>query len=764
VLGHEYLRHLTGSGRFTDDLKLEELAYGHVLRSPHAHAELGKIDTAAAEEQPGVIAVFTGRDLQRAGVGSIPCLYTLEQMDGSPMATPPRRPLALDRVRHLGDAVAFVVGESPAIAADAAERIEVEYSPLPSITDANLAALSGAPLVWPEVPDNVCFRWESGDARATEAALANAARVVRRDVIFPRIIVNTLEPRAAVGVLEADTLILTTQSQGTHLLRDQLADVLACSQDELHVVTPDVGGSFGMKAYLYPEHILVAHAARSLGRPVKWTSGRSSGGFLGDNQARDQIFDVELGLDERGRFVALRMRTLANLGAYLSNYAPSNSTVTSAITGPYAIPAAHVETIGVFTNTVPIDSYRGAGRAEAVYPVERIVDAAALELAMDPAELRRKNFATFAGGSRTNCMGLGIQGRDYDHCLNRALARSDWEQRGTRREEARSRGRLRGIGLACYATTAMGQEECVRLEVDAEGVVSVLVGTQSSGQGHETVFAQVVAESLSIEADRVGVVQGDTRRIKTGLMTGGSRSISTVVPACEQAARAWIDRGREVAAALMQTKPERIAYVGGVFRSEETAAQLSLGELVSAAAKARLLEDGITPCLAVERCHDPGKLTHPSGCHVCELEIDPDSGEVDLLRYTSIDDVGRVQNPALARAQVHGAVAQGFGQAVLEACHYDAETGQLLSGSLLDYALPRADNLPFFEPGFGQEDDGAPLRGLGEMGTIAATPAIVNALIDALAQIGVGDIDIPATPERVWRACRPATATTAAGR
>jgi carbon-monoxide dehydrogenase large subunit len=756
VADSEYFRHLTGSGRFTDDLKFAESAYGHVLRSPHAHAQLRAINTQPALAQAGVLAVFTGTDLERAGLRSIPCHYSLEQIDGSPMATPPNRPLALDRVRHVGEAVAFVVAKTPEAATAAAESIEVDYAPLPSVTNASIALSSTAPLIWPEAPKNICFRWASGDAEATEAAFSKAARIVRRNVIFPRIIVNTMEPRAAIGVPDTHSLTLYTPSQGVHFLRPQLADVLGCPKDEVHVVTPDVGGAFGMKAFLYPEQILVVHAARCVGRPVKWTADRSSDGFLGDNQARDQAFDIELALDKQGRFLALRMRTIANVGAYLSNYAPSNSTMVSSLTGPYDIPVAHVEVTGVFTNTVSVDSYRGAGRAEVVYPVERIVDAAALELGIDPAELRRRNLARADGPSRTNCMGLEVEGRDYERCLDRALARSDWKRRASRREEAKARGRLHGVGLACYATTAMGFEERVWLEVDGAGVVSVLVGTQSSGQGHETVFAQVVAERLSIESGRVRVIQGDTRRIPTGTMTGGSRSIPTVVPACELAAAALIERGRSVAAELMQVRPEQIDYERGVFRSSETQARLELGELVITAADAGLTKKEPFPCLAAEGHHDPGIWTYPSGSHVCEVEIDPASGEARLLRYVSVDDVGGVLSPALAPGQVHGGVAQGFGQAMLEACVYDRDTGQLLSGSLLDYALPRAADLPLIEFEFQKESDDSPLRGLGEMGTIASTPAIMNAMMDALAQIGVDHIDIPTTPERIWRACRDA--------
>ncbi len=750
----EFLRHIAGAGRFTDDLRIEGEAYGHVVRSPHAHAELNELSTKPAEAQPGVIAVFTAADLERAGVGTIPCLYPVEQTDGSPMRAPPNPPLARDRVRHVGDAVAFVVAESLAAAANAADRLEIDYVPLPSVTDAEPALSPTAPLVWPEAPGNICYRWDTGDAAATDAAFASAAKVVSRKITFQRCMANTLETRSVIAAPDAGSLILYTQTQGVKFIRDQLAAVLGCPQGELHVVTPDVGGSFGLKAYLYPEQILVAHAARFLGRPVRWAAERSSGGFLGDNQARDQDFEVELALSEQGRFLGLRIRALANLGAYLSNYTPGNPTFVKSISGPYDIPAAHVGVTAVFTNTLPVDSYRGAGRTESVYPMERIVDAAAHELGIDPSELRRRNLARSAGTTRVNCLGLKVDNRDFERCLDQALGRSDWAHRGSRGEASRARGRLHGVGLACYATIAAGGEEKVRLEVDTDGLVSVLVGTQSSGQGHATAFCRLVADELCIERDRVRLVQGDTRQFSDGSMTAGSRSIAAATPACKRAARALIERAREVAAALMQTSPEQIAYARGAFRSEATETDFDLGSLVVAAAEAGSADQGPKPCLAVEISHDPGPQTFPSGAHVCELEIDPETGKINLLRYVSVDDAGRILTPELAVGQVHGGVAQGVGQAILEACRYDPGNGQLLSGSFLDYAMPRADNLPFFQAGFVEQPDDALLRGLGEMGTIASTPAIVNAIIDALRQLGVHEVDMPATPEAIWRVCQ----------
>ena len=750
----ELVRHITGAGQFTDDLEFGGAAHGYVLRSPHAHAKLNEISIKLAEARPGVIAIFTAADLEHAGVGSIPCTYPVEQVDGSPMAAPPHHPLALDSVRHVGDAVVFVVAESLAAAMDAAESIEIDYAPMPSVTDAKAALLPSAPVLWPEAPNNVCFEWEMGDAAETDAAFASAARVVSRDITFPRCMANTLETRCAVAAPNADGLTVYTPSQGVKSLRDQLAGVLGCSEDELHVVTPDVGGAFGLKAQLYPEQILVAHAARRLGRPVRWVAERSTGGFLGDSHARDLAYRAELALSGQGSILALRMHTVANLGAYLSSFAPGNSTIVQAISGHYEIPVAYVNVTGVFTNTLPMGSYRGAARAEYVFPVERIIDEAAHELGADPAEFRRRNFARSAGVSRTNCMGLEVDGDDYERCLDLALEQTDWPRRKSRRAASRSRGRLHGVGLACYATIAQGYEETVRLEVDSGGLVSVLVGTQSGGQGHEDVFCGIVAKGLSIDRERVRLIQGDTRRFPRGMGTSGSRSMAAAGPACRKAARALIERAREVAAALIQTDPENVAYARGMIRCEETETDYDLQVLVALAAEAGLADGGADACLAVEACHDPGNLTFPTGAHVCELEVDPETGKVHLLSYVSVDDAGLILTPELALGQIHGGVAQGMGQAMLEVCRYDPENGQLLSGSFLDYALPRADDLPFFRASFIEQPDDAPLRGLGEMGTIASTPAIMNAIIDALRQLGVKQVDMPTTPESIWRVCR----------
>ncbi len=752
----EFHRHVTGAGQFTDDLQLEGVLHGQVLRSPYAHAELAGIDMEAALVLPGVVAVFTGADLERDGVGSIPCLWPVEQADGSPLVTPAYPPLALGRVRHVGDAVALVVAETRHAAIDGAERIEVDYQPLPSVTDGADALSEQAPRVWPEAPQNICFQCEFGDAAATQAAFADAATIVKRRLEFPRVLASTLETRAALAVPDERSITLYTQTQGAQYFRGILAGVLGLEMNELYVVTPDVGGSFGMKAFPYPEQVFISHAARRLGRPVKWVAERSSDGFLGDNHARDLVYDAEIALDSSGQILGLRVRTVANLGAYISCFAPLNSTAVSRIPGPYHLPTAHVSVTGVFTNTLPVDAYRGAARSEAFFLMERMVDAAAHELGVDPSVLRRRNFARTTEAMRTNCFDYAIEHRDYDLCLDDALARFDWPGRKKRRAEGRGSGRLRGFGLACYAATTMPGPEEVRMEIDTSGLVSVMVATQSSGQGHETAVCATVGEALSVDPGRVRLVQGDTRRYEFESMTGGSRTIACVLPACERAASVMIERGKSVCAALLQTNAARITYRDGMFLDAESGTHLDFKDLVSAAADAGLADGSPDHCLASVGSFDAESATFPSGTHVCEVEIDPETGKVFLLRYLSVDDIGRVLTPRLAPGQVHGAVAQGFGQAIIEACVYDRRTGQLLSGSFLDYALPRADNLPNFEVFFRDDGDSQSMRGIGEMGTIASTPAILNAINDALVHIGAEEIEPPATPERIWRACQNA--------
>ncbi len=752
----EFSRLVTGSGQYTADLNFPGQLHGYVLRSPHAHANVKSVEIRKALSNSDVIAIFTASDLERSGVGSIPCIYPVEQADGSPMASPPNNVLASDRVRHVGDAVAFIVATSRDTAESAAELIDIDYALLPSVSEAHDALLPDAPELWPEAPHNICFQCTYGNRENTDTAFRQADRIVKRRLTFPRVIVNTLETRAAIAVPDTQSVTLHTQSQGAQYLRDLLVNVVGCTPDELHVVTPDLGGAFGIRGLPYPEQVLVTHAARVLRRPVKWVGERGPEGFLSDNHARDQSFDVELAVENNGRFSGIRMRTVANLGAKLSGYAPINSTMVYWLPGPYDIPTGYCEVTAVFTNTVQVDCYRGAGRAELVFPMEKIVDAAARELEMDPAQIRRRNFANTDAPTRINCFGTEVENRDYLACFETAIGEAKWLQQPDTKPQAKRAERCRGIGMASYAVTAAGGEERVKLAIDAKGLVSIFMGTQSSGQGHASVFERVVADALSLNLGQVRLIQGDTRKFAADSMTAGSRTIPAGVPACRKAAEALLERGRSLAAALTQSESHDITYEAGVFRSSATKAEINLSNLVLAATEAGLTDDLSEPGIAAEASYTPGEFTAPCGTHICEVEIDQATGQARLVRYLSVDDIGFVAAPSLAIGQIHGGVVQGLGQALLENCHYDRQSGQLLSGSLVDYALPRAEDVPAFKSLFMQHHHSSQLHGAGEMGTIASTPAILNAVNDALFRIGADEIDGPLTQEAIWRACKSA--------
>ena len=667
----EFTRLVKGSGQYTADMNFLGQLHGYVLRSPHAHANIKSIETKNALSQTGVIAIFTASDLERSGVGSIQCICPVEQADGSPMASPPNRVLAVDRARHVGDAMAFIVATTRGAAESAAELIEIDYEILPSVSDAHDALSPDAVGLWSEAPGNICFQCTFGDRERTDTAFRQADRIVKRRLNFPRIVVNTLETRAAIAVPDTRSVTLYTQTQGSQYLRNLLIDILGCTHNELHVVTPDVGGAFGIRGLPYPEQVLVTHAARVLGRPVKWVGERGPEGFLSDNHARDQSFDVELAVQNNGSFSGIRMRTVANLGAKLSGYAPINSTMVYRLPGPYDIPTGYCEVTGVFTNTVQVDCYRGAGRAELVYPMERIINAAARELEMDQAEIRRRNFANTDAATRTNCFGTEIESRDYLACFETAVAEAKWLTQPGAKRQAKHNGRCRGIGMASYAVPAAGGEEPVKLVIDDKGFVSIFMGTQSSGQGHATVFERVVADELSLRVDQVRLIQGDTRKFAAESMTAGSRTIPAGVPACRKAAEALLERSHSLAAALIQSEPDDVSYEAGVFRSRTTEAEIDLGDLVLASTQAGLTDDVPERSIAVEASYTPGEFTAPCGTHICEVEVDTSTGQTWLVRYLSVDDIGEVAAPSLAIGQIHGGVVQGLGQALLETCHYD---------------------------------------------------------------------------------------------
>ena len=748
-------RFLTGQGRYVDDIDMPGQLHGIVLRSPHGHAAIDGIDTAAARAMPGVRGVFTAADLDADGIGPLPCIAQVATI--APIIVPPRRALAHDRVRHVGDPVAFVVADTTEQARDAAELIEVAHRPLPAVVDAAAALAAGAPLLWDEAPGNLSYRFERGDKAAVEAAFAGAAHIVEIELVNNRLVVAPIEPRAAIGHYDAagDRLELLLTGQGVHSLRQQLADaVFHLPADRITVRAPDVGGGFGVKNFLYPEWVLVLWAARHLGRPVKWIAERGEE-FVSSAQGRDNHTRGRLALDEDGRFLALDVNTVANLGAYLSTNGPGSSTNSpaSAMGGVYAIPAVFMAVRGVFTNTVPIDAYRGAGKPEANYLIERLVDHAARRLALDPVALRRRNLINeFPYKS-----GLGITidcGRfaaNLDEMARRVLS----EGFAARRQEAAERGRLRGLGVACFLETSRGTPgERAEIRFEGDGRVVLVLGTQSNGQGHETSFPQIAADLLGLPISAFRFVQADTRAVKSGNGHGGARSMHMGGTALHQAAQMVLSKGRAIAAHLLQADADEMSFSEGRFTAGSGERGIDLLALAEAARDPANLPDGISPGLDANAYNDSDLFTFPNGCHAAEIEIDPETGTATLERYAAIDDYGRLINPMLTVGQVQGGLAQGIGQALLEHTVYDERSGQLLSGSFMDYALPRADDLPPLDITLAELPTAVnPLgvKGAGQAGCIAAPQTIVNAILDALSHFGVEHIDMPATPERIWR-------------
>ncbi|HET6520890.1 MAG TPA: xanthine dehydrogenase family protein molybdopterin-binding subunit, partial [Geminicoccaceae bacterium] len=738
-------RLITGRGRYTDDITLPNQAHAYVLRSPHAFARIVSIDTTAAASAEGVLAVLTGADAEADGLGNLPCPGALENMP-----TPPRPVLARDRVRFVGDPVAVIVAGTAARARDAAELVEVDYEELPAVTDLAAAEQPGRAQIWDFAPHNVVFRWEAGDREPVDRLIAGAARVVTVDLVNNRVVANSLEPRCANGAYDPQSgrYTLYTTSQGAHGIRGQLAEhILKVPEDQIHVAIPDVGGGFGMKIFLYPEHGLMLWAAKRVGRPVKWYEDRSEA-FLSDTHGRDHITRAQLALDADGRFLALRASITANLGAYLSQYGPFIPTGAGAAmyAGVYDFQAVHVESKGLYTNTSPVDAYRGAGRPEAAYVVERLVDTAARELGMDPAELRRRNFIKPERMPYKTHMGAAsvtYDSGEFARNLNDALELADAKGFPARRSAARAKGRLRGLGISYYIEQCGGApEETARIELDAEGGVKVFIGNKSNGQGHETAYTQLVSDALGVDSEQIEVVQADTDRTPAG-MTGGSRALPVGGVATRRASDEVVEKAKRVASDMLEAAATDLRFEDGRFTVVGTDRSVGLLEV---AARAGGLDGRNT--------FTPDASTFPNGCHVCEIEVDIDTGTPEVVRYTVVDDFGRVVNPLLVAGQVHGGVAQGVGQALYEHAVYDPESGQLLSGSYMDYCMPRADNLT--EITFKLNEIACttnPLgaKGCGEAGAIGAPPAVINALVDALHEYGVKHVDMPATPLRLWR-------------
>jgi carbon-monoxide dehydrogenase large subunit len=754
----EDFRFLTGRGRYVDDFGLPGQVHAHVLRSPHAQAAIERIDGAAARGGSGVIGVFTESDLRADGIGPLPCIAQVSTLD--PMIVPPRYALARGRVRHVGDPVALIVAETRDLARDAAERIAVEYRPLDAVADAAAALQSGAPVIWDEAPGNLSYRFQRGDEAAVRAAFATAAHIAGIALVNNRLVPTPIEPRAAIGNYDAAAgrLDLLLTGQGVHSIRNQLAEAVFRLPPELiQLAAPDVGGGFAMKNFLYPEWVLVLWAARRLGRPVKWVAERSEE-FVSGAQGRDNHTKARLALDGDGRFMALDVSTVANLGAYLSSNGPGSSTNSpaTAMGGVYAIPAVFMDVRGAFTNTVPIDAYRGAGKPEANYLIERLIDTAARRNGWNPVDLRRRNM--IGAFPYRSALGMTIDCGRFAANLDDALAQARDTGFTARSADAAARGRLRGLGVGCFLETARGTpNEAAEIRFDPDGRVSLILGTQSNGQGHETSYPQIAASLLGLPIDTFRLVQADTRVVERGAGHGGARSMHQGGSALVKAAQMVIEKGRRIAAGLLQTDSAEIVFTEGRFFVPGTKREIDLLAVARAAADPANLPEGVAPGLGSCVYNMLDVFTFPNGCHIAEVEIDPETGIVTLERYTAVDDYGRLINPLLVKGQVQGGVAQGIGQALLEHTVYDPGSGQLVSGSLTDYALPRADDLPPFDITLAELPTSAnPLgvKGSGQAGCIAAPQTIINAIVDALAPLGIDHIDMPATPERVWRAIR----------
>ena len=773
----EDLRFLTGRGMYVDDIARPGQLYAYILRSPHAHAAIRGIDTSNAMQAKGVVAVFTGADMAKDNVGGLPCGWLIKNKDGSPMKEPPHPPLAVDRVRYVGDQVAVVIAESREAAKDAAELVEVDYEPLPAVATINDAVRPGAPQIWDIAPGNTCYDWELGDKAATDAAFAKAYKVARLELVNNRLIPNAMEPRAAIGDFDpaSGDYTLYTTSQNPHVIRLLMgAFVLHIPESKLRVYAPDVGGGFGSKIFHYAEEAIVTWAAGKVKRPIKWTAERSES-FMSDAHGRDHVTTAELALDKDGKFLGLRVSTLANMGAYLSTFATSVPTYLYAtlLAGVYTTPAIHAQVRAVFTNTVPVDAYRGAGRPEATFLLERLVDVAAREMNMDRVEIRRRNLIPPDAFPYQTPVALQYDSGNYQATLDQALKAADWAGFEQRRDEARKRGKLRGIGISTYLEACgiapsnvagalgarAGLYEAAEVRVHPTGTVTLFTGSHSHGQGHETTFAQLVADGLGIPIENVEVVHGDTAKIPFGMGTYGSRSLAVGGSAIVKAMDKVVRKGKKIAAHMLEAAEADIEFKDGKFTVAGTDRSKSFAEIsLSAYVPHNYPLEELEPGLDETAFYDPKNFTYPGGCHVCEVEIDPETGVTQVVAFTAVDDVGRVVNPMIVEGQVQGGVAQGIGQALLEGCVYD-ETGQLLTGSMMDYTMPRADNLPSIGVATHATlctHNPLGVKGCGEVGAIGSPPAVINAIVNALSPYGIKHIDMPATPRRVWEAIRNA--------
>jgi len=772
VARKEDRRFITGAGRYVDDMVVPGMKHAAFVRSPYAHAAIKGIDVSKAKAMPGVVDVLTGKQLKADGIGNLICGWMIHSKDGTPMKMGAWSPLAVDRVRYVGDAVAVVVADTKGQARDAAEAVLVDYEELPAVIDAVEALKTGAPQIHPEAEGNLIFDWEIGDSKATDEAIARAAHVTRVTIHNNRLVPNAMEPRAALGIYDRgdDHYTCWTTSQNPHVARLVLSAFYnVAPENKLRVIAPDVGGGFGSKIYIYPEEIVCLWASKKTNVPVKWVADRTES-FLTDAHGRDHVSEVEMAFDADNRIIGLKVDTIANLGAYMSLFSSCVPTYLYAtlLSGQYNIPAIHANVRTVYTNTAPVDAYRGAGRPEATYLLERTMEIAARELKVSPAELRRKNFIReFPHQTPViMCYDAG----DYDASLNAAMKAADWDGFPARREEARRRGKLRGIGMSNYIEACgiapsaavgslgagVGLWESAEVRVNAVGTIEVLTGSHSHGQGHETTFAQLVAERFGVGLDTVSIVHGDTDKVQMGMGTYGSRSGAVGMSAIVKALDKVEAKAKKIAAHLMEADEGDIVIENGELKVAGTDKALPWFQVALAAYTAHNLPSGMEPGLKETAFYDPTNFTFPAGCYICEVEIDPDTGVTEIVQFVAADDFGNIINPMIVEGQVHGGIAQGVGQALLEGAVYDS-TGQLLTASYMDYCMPRADDLPSFHVETSNTPcPGNPLgmKGCGEAGAIGSPPAVMNAISDAL---GHENITMPATPQKVWEAIRAAS-------
>src|SRR6516165_1018499 len=761
-------RFITGTGHYTDDINRPGQAYANFLRSPHAHATIKLIDAKAAAKMPGVLAVLTGADLAADKIGHLICGWMIHSKDGSPMKMAPHPALASGKVCHVGDPLAVVVGETLAQAHDAAEKIAIQYDALPAVTDPAVAQKAGAPRIHDIAPNNTIYQWHLGDASATEAAFRAAKHVTRLDSVNNRLVPNAIEPRAAIGEYDAgsDSLTLWNTTQNPHVARLVMSAFVGLAPEhKLRVIAPDVGGGFGSKIFIYPEEVVCLWAARKVGRPVKWTADRSES-FVTDAHGRDHVTRAELALDANGKMLAMRVKTIANLGAYMSTFSSSVPTYLYAtlLSGQYDIPHIYCEVDAVYTNTVPVDAYRGAGRPEATFVVERLVEVAARQMDIDPADLRKRNFIkTFP--HQTPVI-MAYDAGDYNASLKKALEIADVKGFSKRKRDAARNGKLRGLGYSTYIEACgiapsqavgslgcgVGLWESAEVRVNPTGSVEVLTGTHAHGQGHETTFAQLVSERLGIPFENVSVVHGDTDKVQFGMGTYGSRSGAVGMSAVANALDKIEAKAKKVAAHMLEAAEGDIVFKDGKFTVAGTDKSAAWGDVaLNAYIAHKFAGQELEPGLKETSFYDPTNFTFPAGCHICEVEIDRDTGKTEIVGWTAVDDFGTVINPMIVEGQVHGGIAQGIGQALLEVAVYDKD-GQLVTGSLMDYSMPHAHDLPSFKVGLTETK--APsnplgIKGCGEAGAIASPAAVINAITDA---IGTEDLAMPATAQAVWSA------------